>query len=131
MRSVFILIPALITCSAIYAQDVSGSNYPAATGSSRIQTNHNGSPAGFSTAINTSSITGTNIVMSLPPKWASRQVKVEIFNEKGKLIRCITERKASPFIIISLEGIPLGAYELRTSCGKETNSQLTIVAGQS
>lgn len=131
MQSVFIFLFAFIACSTGYAQDVANSNYPAPADSHRIQTTANGSRASALPAINGSNTTGVNLVMTLPAKWARQPVIVEIFNEKGKLIRSISEKKASVFIIVSLEGIPLGAYEMRTSCGMESMSRVTIVAGHS
>ncbi|HEY0609062.1 MAG TPA: hypothetical protein VGD35_05385 [Chitinophaga sp.] len=132
MRSVFIFILAFLAFFTGYGQDVARNSYPATLDSGRIQAS--AAVTGYMPAISGSigrTVTGTNVVMTLPAKWASRPVRVDIYNEKGRLIRLITEKKASPFIVVSLEGIPLGAYELRTSCGKETNSQVTIVAGHS
>ena len=130
MRSVFIFISAFLIVATGYGQDVASNSYPAMLDSGRIQASASITHYLPVIANNSGgSITGTNIVMSLPAKWANRPVMVEIYNEKRKLVRRITEKKATPFIVVSLEGIPLGAYELRTSCEKEGNSQVTVVAG--
>ncbi|MBL7769460.1 MAG: T9SS type A sorting domain-containing protein [Flavipsychrobacter sp.] len=69
--------------------------------------------------------TGSTVLLT-PLAWQQKQISIEIFNEKGELIKKITDISNGVQMDLNTKSLAAGVYVVRFTCGKQYSTQYLI-----